>query len=297
MKNFVLVLVFLALISSPCLAQGLYQYGITGEIFDNNTVSYKLNLIFVDNPSETFILQLGSLSNIKIDSDSDCSVKPGVLETSVVCQLNASKKTTILIGYTSDQKIQRNNGYLLYSDTFRMSENASIVPILIKLPEGTGLHEPIEDSYSPTGALIGSDGRRTIVNWQMTRLQEGDRVDVSIAYERIGDIVISQIPLQIFIIIIVAISAGAFALYKLYWKGRNVKIILPILKKDEKKIFDSITKHGDDVNQKVIVEESGYSKAKVSKVLKSLEERGILKIERIGRKNKVHINKNFKTKS
>jgi uncharacterized membrane protein len=297
MKKFISVLIFLVLISSPCFAQDLYQYGVTAEIFDNNTVNYKLNLIFLDNPEQTFILQLGTLDSIKIDSVSDCSIKPGVLDTSVICQMNASKKTTIVISYNSDQKVSRNGNYFLFTDSFRMNSNASLVPILIKLPEGTGLHQPIESSYSPSDALIGSDGRRTLVNWPMENLQKGDMIEVSVAYERIGDVVISQIPFQIFIMIIVAIAAGAFAFYKIYWKGKNVKIILPILKKDEKKIFDSIIKNGGDVNQKVIVDESGYSKAKVSKVLKSLEERGVLKIERIGRKNKVHINKNFKNKS
>ena len=66
-----------------------------------------------------------------------------------------------------------------------------------------------------------------------------------------------------------------------------------IIKKDEKLIFDTIRKHGDGVNQKIIVNDSGYSKAKVSKVLNSLKERGVLKLERVGRKNKVHIEKKF----
>lgn len=56
-------------------------------------------------------------------------------------------------------------------------------------------------------------------------------------------------------------------------------------------------KHGNGVNQKIIVNDSGYSKAKVSKVLKSLSERGIIRLDRIGRKNKVYIEKNFEKKS
>ncbi len=47
-------------------------------------------------------------------------------------------------------------------------------------------------------------------------------------------------------------------------------------------------KHGNGVNQKAVVRDSGYSKAKVSKVLNSLQERGLIKLERLGRSNKIH---------
>ena len=69
-----------------------------------------------------------------------------------------------------------------------------------------------------------------------------------------------------------------------------------MLKEDEKKIFESVVKHDPGVNQKIVVKESGYSKAKVSKVLKNLQERGLLKLERIGRSNKVHYDKKFQMK-
>jgi uncharacterized membrane protein len=69
------------------------------------------------------------------------------------------------------------------------------------------------------------------------------------------------------------------------------------LKKDEKIIYDAIIKHGNGVNQKIIVKDSGYSKAKVSKVLNSLKERGLIRLERIGRKNKVYIERNIEKKA
>ena len=101
-----------------------------------------------------------------------------------------------------------------------------------------------------------------------------------------------------YLIVIVIVSFSAFVLfYQFYYKNKSVKLILPVLKSDEKIIFNTIMKHGSGVNQKVIVRDSGYSKAKVSKVLKSLSERGLIKLERIGRSNKVHIEKNFEKKS
>jgi uncharacterized membrane protein len=294
------ILLFFILISAPCLSQPLYQYGITAEIYENDTVSYKLNLIFVDHPDQTFSLSLVSPNNLNVDSNNDCDIQNGVLETKITCFLKSANRTNVIISYSSDQNVNNKNGYYLFSDSFKMSMAADLVPILIKMPEGTGLREPVKSSYSPADALIGSDGRRTIVNWQMKDVKANERIDVSLAFERIGDVIISEIPSQIiFLAVLFIIVAGAAAFYFFYLRNKSVKLILPILKKDEKKIFDAIMKNGDGktVNQKIIVEKSGYSKAKVSKVLKSLEERGILKIERIGRKNKVHINPNFQNKS
>ena len=70
----IFILLFLILLSVPCFSKELYQYGVTAEIFENNTVSYKLTLIFVNNTDQTFIFPLTSSSNIKVESVADCSV-------------------------------------------------------------------------------------------------------------------------------------------------------------------------------------------------------------------------------
>ncbi len=292
----IFILIFFLLFSIPCFSQELYQYGVKAEIFENNTVSYKMTLIFANHPDQNFILSIGSPNNVNIESTTDCKVQPGTLETNIICDMKASNRTTVIVKYDSNQKVNRKDNYFLFTDSFKINADTDIIPILVRLPEGTGLRSPVENSYSPGNALIGSDGRSTIINWEMKNLKKGDRVDVSIAYERIGNIVISQIPIQVLLIIVVLVIAASVIFYKFYFRKKNVEIILPILKKDEKKIFDIILKHGDGVHQKTIVTDSGYSKAKVSKVLKSLEERRVLKLERIGRKNKVHIDKNFQNK-
>jgi len=292
----IFILLFLILLSVPCFSKELYQYGVTAEIFENNTVSYKLTLIFVNNTDQTFIFPISSSNNVKVESIADCNVQSGMLETNILCNLKVSNRTVVVISYDSEQKVSKKDNYFLFEDSFKINSDSDTASFLIKLPEGTGLKEPIENSYSPSGALIGSDGRRTIINWIENDLKKGKKFDVSIAYEKIGEVVISEIPIQIILFIAFLIIVGFAFFYQFYWKHRRVNLIIPILKKDEKKIFDTIMKHGSGVNQKLIVNDSGYSKAKVSKVLKSLEERGILRLERIGRRNKVHIGKNFDKK-
>lgn len=274
-----------------------FQYSVNAEIFENNTVLYKVSLIYVDNPKQNITFTLESPSEIRIDSEASCKVVKKVLETEVTCAMDASERTDIDVFYTSDENVKKRDGYLLYSDSIRMDDDIETLSVLVKLPEATGLSEPIESSYSPSDALIGSDGRRLVINWLKNNLKEGEMFDVSVAFEKTGDIIPSNFPLEYIIIIIIVSFSGFGLFYQIYLRDKNVKVILPVLKSDEKTIFNTIMKHGSGVNQKVIVRDSGYSKAKVSKVLNSLKERGLIKLERIGRSNKVYIEKNFQKKA
>jgi DNA-binding Lrp family transcriptional regulator len=61
-----------------------------------------------------------------------------------------------------------------------------------------------------------------------------------------------------------------------------------VLNKDEKRIVDILSRHGGKSGQKVLVRESDFSKAKVSRLVKNLKERGVVDIEPIsGRENRI----------
>jgi len=61
-----------------------------------------------------------------------------------------------------------------------------------------------------------------------------------------------------------------------------------LLNKDEKRMVDIIARQGGDARQRVLVKESDFSKAKVSRLVKNLKERGVVDTEPIsGRENKV----------
>lgn len=295
-KIIITLLIGFILFSIPGFSE-LYQYEVTAEIFKNNTVFYKLNLIFVDHPDQNFSFTIGNPLDIKIESLASCKIIKKVLETDIICNMKSAERTDIEVTYILDENIKKRDSYFLFTDSFKLTENTKTLSILVKLPEATALREPIESSYNPPDALKGSDGRRLIINWLKNDLKAGERFDVSIAFEKIGEVIPSEFPIQ-YIIVIIIISAAAFGLfYQIYLRDKGVKLILPVLKKDEKIIFNSLMKHGSGVNQKVIVRDSGYSKAKVSKVLNSLKERGLIKLERIGRSNKVYIEKDFKKKA
>jgi uncharacterized membrane protein len=86
--------------------------------------------------------------------------------------------------------------------------------------------------------------------------------------------------------VIVALFISTFLYFRFLRKPE--KIILSVLDEFERKVFDVIKEAGE-INQKKVAQLTNLSKAKVSRVVKSLAERGLIEVERLGRTNKLKI--------
>lgn len=181
-----------------------------------------------------------------------------------------------------------------YKKKFEFEKNIRIFDFversvfLVKLPEGALLPENTT-KFFPLYGTIGTDGRSIFVVWERTDIQEGEIQGIKIFYEfpekkeKFEFFGVIMLSLLIF-------AVASFATWLILFKRRkDVRdILLPVLKEDEKKIMEIVLRHPKGVNQKIIVQESNYSKGKVSKVLKSLSERGLVRLERMGRTNIVY---------
>lgn len=93
---------------------------------------------------------------------------------------------------------------------------------------------------------------------------------------------------------LLGIGIGIIATYlAIRKKMPKEKIIKLVLGEDEKKIYNLIVERGGSMLQDEIVKETGFSKAKVSKLLRKLEEKGIIKREPFRKTNKVYLKKEF----
>lgn len=288
MKRLLIPLMFIVLFSVTGFSQ-IYQYNINVELGD--VAYYNVNIILVNYTDSTFSIALpGSPTNIMINSTSLCTQLDSVWGKEVKCIIGDASKATISISYETDKKLTKKDNYYIFSDSTIMPMNTDKLTMIVKLPEGMGLIK--QEAYQPEDALLGSDGRRSFVYWDRDMMRQGETFDSSVAYEEVTsfDYAILEV---ILIVIITAVVIIVVAL-KYFSKQKSVQVILPVLKQDEKKIFEALIKHESGVKQKLIVTDSGYSKAKVSKILKSLNERGLVKLERIGRTNKVYYDEKFK---
>jgi uncharacterized membrane protein len=162
----------------------------------------------------------------------------------------------------------------------------------VLLPEGSGL---VEQSNLTTPVVQPEDGeqgslggRRFYVEWKRNpSLDTNLRFQAS--YENLETTTPSILPFiaAAFLIAMVA----AVVLKRMREVGRKQ---LEELDSDEKMVVDMLKQEGGDMLQKDIVEETDYSKAKISGVIGGLEEKDVVSKEKDGRSNRVTLNQKFK---
>ncbi|MEM5871744.1 MAG: hypothetical protein QW051_02640, partial [Candidatus Aenigmatarchaeota archaeon] len=153
--------------------------------------------------------------------------------------------------------------------------------------QNTSVSGSEQPGFLPRDGKILSDGRHIMVYWERTSLKKGEDLYFTIKYKMPKEeIDYTNLIITSIIAFLIIFALGIFYL-KFTKKEDAMKIVMPLLKGDEKIVVDIITRHGGVVNQKVIVRESDFSKAKVSRILAGLKERGILDIEPMGRTNKI----------
>ena len=240
-----------------------------GEVLINYTVISK-NVssveIFIENPGR-FILPENCR---KIESEI------------IKCILESEKTTFSEISHVKVRKKK-----FVFEKNIRVFDSVERSVFLVKLPEGALLPEN-ETKFLPLYGTIATDGRSIFVVWERKDLQEGEIQGIKLFYEfPEKKESLSFFSIITFLLLILAIAFGLWFMF-LKRKKRIKDIVLPVLKEDEKKIMEIVFRYPKGVNQKIIVKESNYSKGKVSKVLKSLAERGLVKLERRGRTNMVY---------
>ena len=101
------------------------------------------------------------------------------------------------------------------------------------------------------------------------------------------------LPFAVFLSAIV----GVFISYRLLGRSEraqdiaraNAHVLLQLLKEDERKVVEKLLEHGGQVRQYELVRMTDLGKVKVHRILKSLEDRGVVTIEKIGKVNNVRL--------
>jgi uncharacterized membrane protein len=128
-----------------------------------------------------------------------------------------------------------------------------------------------------------------MILWETGSISSNQETLFSAEYNMppIGGGMIRYILIGAGVVIIIVILVAVFYIKKAS-KVSKTKVIASVLNTEEKRVVDIITAGGDSVLQKNIVRESGFSKAKVSRLVKSLGQRGIIKTEPVsGRENRI----------
>lgn len=195
-------------------------------------------------------------------------------------------QTKIEIRFKTEDAIEEVDENYYFSNFVEINGDVESFFNILYLPESAILAADIpNESFSPGNGKTLSDGKHIMVYWDKDSLKEGEDLYFSVSYKLPvgGEYDIGVMVLIAFVIII---SLVVFYIKTSRRQG-SIKVIMPLLKGDEKIVVDILNKHKGSANQRIIVRESDFSKAKVSRLVAGLKERGIVDVEVLGRSNKV----------
>lgn len=283
------VLALLSLFSSIAMAQVQY-YGVDIDITDKVMSNVKMTLTFV-NPESNFDFNIiGKIENFAATSNAgpvNCTkIIGGISYINCSMGLTPEKRTVEISFETKDFVKPLEKTYFFDSD-MSINKNIDQVYVLVKLPEGTGMPSDINAakiSYYENSTKT-TDGRRIIIIWNLKNVQARQPLRFQFLYEGVEVAPIFSIRLRYFVMM--GLAAAAIIVFVIYrYKIKPEKLVLSVLDDYERKVVDIIdASKGGVVNQKKVVQETNLSKAKISRVVKSLAGRGLVEVERRGRTN------------
>lgn len=302
MKQFATVsfLLVFFLFAASVYAQIQY-YGIDTILDEKGRSSVKLTITF-ERPETNFKFNvLGRVEKFNVTSIAgpvSCSVDVSGI-SSIACNLSLTmEKRTVDIAFETNDFVKVLDNKFYFDVDLSLNKDIDQTFASVRLPEGMAIvNETVlgKPSYSyPENATIIGDGRHFIVVWRLTGIKSGQPMKLQVLYEQLQMPLPFQIRLR-YIAVFGAAVAGVLAFAYIRYFRKPEELILSVLDEFERKVMDVVVAAGGAVNQKKVVQETNLSKAKVSRVVKSLVERGVIEVERAGRTNKLKlVKKKFK---
>jgi len=284
----------------PLARAQIQYYGIDTTIDDNGRVTVNMTVTFVK-PEQIFnFTLLGKIENLRYSSlgnSINCTVEYLGIST-IFCELDLTEqKRSIELSFDTADLIKPLDSKFFYSGDFSLYRKIGQVYMSVKLPEGMGLVNDTSNVAKmsfPSNATIVSDGRRIIVIWNLHNIEPDTQLRFQLLYERILEVLPTLFRLRYVAVIAGGAAAGLGFVWFRFFREPE-KLVLSVLDQYERKVMDVLVAHGGVADQRKVVQDTNLSKAKVSRVVKSLANRGVIEVERHGRSNKIKVvKKKFK---
>ncbi len=287
MKKALVFAVFFFLIFLRVSFAQIQYYGVESYIAGKR--SYNRITITFPEPREEFIFTIkGRIENLAaktIGESIDCKEKISGI-TLVSCKLNLTKdRRTIEVYFETEDFVKSLDSKFIFTADLSLGEEISSAFVSVKLPEGMALiSEDIPGRILPENSSILSDGRHIIITWKMDEISKTQPLIFQVIYEPISQQAFF-IPTFYLISFSIGIFIISFLIFYFFYLKKPKELVLSVLDDFEKKVLNCIIEAGGEVKQKRIVNETNLSKAKVSRIVKNLEKRGLIEVKRLGRTN------------
>lgn len=147
----------------------------------------------------------------------------------------------------------------------------------IRLPPGATVTETPNDRFNTT-----SDGQHIILTYRDQSKEPADAIDLEATYQTNG-----AGSWLLTVLIAVLALALLWVLHRQRTPQYKTRLVIPLMKENERKVFDALLQEDGEAFQKELQTRTGYSKAQLSRLLNDLQERGLIEKERVGRTNKI----------
>lgn len=277
----------------PVQALNLDYYGIESRIKGDMTVSNVITITLNSSVPDLDYKLKYRIFNVRIESEHapvECETR--VTDTSLVsCSFTDFENYDMIklkIQFNTKDTVKKVDENYEFAQFIPIESEVSRFFNIVYLPETSTLLTDIpNESFSPGNGKTLSDGQHIMIYWDREDLKKGEDLYFSVTYKvPVGGVY--DIGIMAVIALLIIFSLGIVYM-KTTRRHESMKVIMPLLKGDEKVVVDILNKHNGSVNQRVIVRESDFSKAKVSRLVADLKERGIVDVEVLGRTNKVSL--------
>ncbi len=279
--------------SETVRADQIQFYKIYTVIDEEGRSFVNLTLTF-EKPEKRFQMNIiGRIENFEASSNAgpvDCNVEISGI-SSIDCQMNLTEtKRELRLSFETVDFIKVLDEKVYFSGEFTPNMDTSIVSASIQLPKN---YLPIGEDISSSVLTYSENasahilGNSILITWRLSNIRENEKLKFEILYEQVNPPLWFQLRMRHFILF-----GGTFAVIVGFIVVRHLrkseKVVLSVLDEYERKVVDIISNEGE-VKQRKVVELTNLSKAKVSRVVKSLKERGLIEVERRGRTNKLKL--------
>lgn len=283
MKYIGALLLFLLLIYPGHAAISNWEIDVS--LNEDGTSNWVIMQEYNETVTKTDYFVFSEISGLKVTANNqelDCSIEAGI-GVSIIC--NGINTTGIRYEFTTEKIISPFREFTKFDYRFAVTQATDKFSVIVRLPLGSAIAEkeviPVHlQPFEPSFGREGSDGRRIFVEWALNTPKLGETIDVSIIFEHFSE----ERQFTIFAIIASVLVAAVLIFIFYFFKQKPIKDILPILTENERKVMEIVMRE-KETDQRKIVKETDYSKAKVSRIIHDLEKRGLVEKERKGRRN------------
>ena len=291
-----LSLAFVSVLSGGVQAVGLKYYGIEDNIKSDMLVDHTVKLEF-DRPINNLEYRLDfNIESLKTENNfgiSSCNSKTTNVGSVISCSFQGmtDEKSFVTLYFRSRSGITKTDENYTYAANYGISLPVQTLFAIVRLPENGILSQQVANkSYSPADGKTLTDGRIIMVYWERQNVTAEDDFGVSVSFTlpSFTDPFFNFLVVGLVFIVLVSLFGVGVYFRRTYISDSGGEALKSVLNRNEKTVVEILNRHGGSAIQKVIVRDSDFSKAKVSRLVKSLQERGIVQIEPVsGRENRI----------